>query len=252
MEKYRSLGLAVFVYALIASGTLLPAFFGEGWPEAVNAALWVLHVIAGFGLIRGNEWGRVLILVVTGGSLLAMLVLFAFGAERVYSTLSMVLFFGGVPTVAIFVWALVIGQPAFKEVEIPPTTKEAEVRTATESVRKPWISLRTLHDIAYISYIILGLVSLWTASLEPEPNIIGFLVLIPFGIPMLLALVLGPGISLFLWRDYRLVGLTMLTIGTVIALNTLREETWLAFLIPYGAICTAMGIIWFTKYRKHF
>jgi hypothetical protein len=77
------------------------------------------------------------------------------------------------------------------------------------------------------------------------------LVIIPFGIPLLLALILGPGLSVFLWRDYRLMTLTVLSSGVVIALNILREENWFTLLIPYGAICTAMGIIWFTKYRKH-
>jgi hypothetical protein len=99
----------------------------------------------------------------------------------------------------------------------------------------------------------LGLIAIWTsywAYVDPDPGVIGFLVLIPFGIPLLLALVLGPAISLYLWRDYRLGALTMLTIGVVIALNTLREVTWFAFLIPYGAICMAIGITWFTKYRR--
>jgi hypothetical protein len=193
-----------------------------------------------------------------------MLVLFALRAEVVYSSLSMVLFFGGVPTVVILVWALVIGSPAFKEVEVSPATQGVEVPTPAKEVeappptgqpRKPRISRRTLHDIAYISYIILGLIAIWTsywAYVDPDPGVIGFLVIIPFGIPLLLALILGPGISLFLWRDSRLTGLTALSIGVVIGVLTLREETWIAFLLPYGGLCMAIGLIWFTKYRKHF
>jgi hypothetical protein len=242
MNKYRRLGSTVLLYAFVTSGASLSLI--SGWPEAVNGVLWLVYVLGGFGLIRGREWGRVLTLIATSGSLIAMfaLLIFTDGAELAYMFTVWPLL--GIPAILLFVWALLVGLPGlFKEDEVPPLSGH----TGT-----PRISRRTLHDIAYISYIILGLISLWTASLEPEPNVIGFLVLIPFGIPLLLALILGPGISLFLWRDHRLAALTILTIGVVIALNTLREETWLAFLIPYGAICTAIGIIWFSKYRKHF
>jgi hypothetical protein len=216
----------------------------SGGPEAVNAVLWLVYVLGGFGLIRGSKWGRVLTLIATSGSLIAMFVLPIFAEEAALAYMSTVWILFGLPAISLFVWALLVGPPGvLKEIDVPPPTGQS---------RKPRISRRTLHDMAYISYMILGAISLWTASLEPEPNVIGFLVIIPFGIPLLLALVLGPGISLFLWRDYRLGGLTALTIGVVIALNILREGNWFALLIPYGAICTAMGIIWFTKYRKHF
>lgn len=245
MNKYQLLGSAVLIYAFVTSGALLSIILGG--PEAVNGVLWLVYVLAGFGLIRGSKWGRILTLIATSGSLIAMFVLpiFAKGAELAYMSTVWILF--GLPATFLFVWALLVGIPGvFKEVEVPPTT---------EHPKKPRISRHTLHDIAYISFMILGLIAIWTsywAYVDPDPGVIGFLVIIPFGIPLLLALILGPGISLFLWRDYRLVALTALTIGVVIALNILREEKWFALLIPYGAICTAMGIMWFTKSRKSF
>lgn len=241
MDKSKLLGSAVLVYALLTSGALLSVAWA--WPDALNGALWLVYVLGGLGLIRGKGWARALTLLAAGGSLLVMFVLpIAAGTELNYY--SPVWILGGLPTLVILVSALFVKLPPSKEMEIPPTTGTA---------RKPRISKRALHDIAYVSFMILGLISIWTsywAYVDPDPGVIGFLVIIPFGIPLLLALVLGPAISLYLWRDHRLGALTMLTIGVVIALDTLREVTWSAFLIPYGAICMAIGIIWFTKYRR--
>lgn len=243
MSKCRLLGSAVLVYAFLTSGALLSVTWG--WPEAVNGALWLVYVLGGLGLIRGKGWGRALTLLAAGGSLMVMFVLpIAAGTELNYY--SPVWILGGLPALAILLSALLVKLAPSQEAEVPPPTGAA---------RKPKISKRTRHDIAYISFIVLGLIAIWTSywvHVDPDPGVIGFLVIIPFGIPLLLALILGPGLSVFLWRDYRLMTLTVLSIGVVIALNILREENWLALLIPYGAICTAMGIIWFTKYRKHF
>jgi hypothetical protein len=267
MNKYRKLGYAILLYAFVTSGASLSLI--SGWPEAVNGVLWLVYVLGGFGLIRGRNWGRVLTLIATSGSLIAMfaLLIFTDGAELAYMSTVWPLL--GIPAIFLFVWALLVGLPGlFKEDEVP---------LPSEHTGTPRISRRRLHDIAYISYIILGLISLWTASLEPEPNVIGMGVLIPFGIPLLLALILGPGISLYLWRDYRLVGLTILTIVIGIVLGNFMEATWYAYLLCiylkisetcpinaveetlfaaslcfYGAIAIAIGVIWFTKYRKHF
>jgi hypothetical protein len=151
------------------------------------------------------------------------------------------------PALAIFVSALLVKTP-------PPL----------EATDRPRVSKRTLSDVAYIAFIVLGLISLWTAYLVYSEiqaaggstggvaGVVGFGVLIPFGIPLLLALIVGLSISVFLWRDYRLTSLAAFSIAVAIGVHTLREGTWLTLLLPYGAICIAAGIIWFTKYRKHF
>lgn len=178
MNKYRKLGYAVLLYAFLTSGASLSLI--SGWPEAVNGVLWLVYVLGGFGLFLSREWGRILTLLATSGSLIAM---FAFlfytdGAELAYMSTVWPLL--GIPAIFLFVWALLVGLPGlFKEDEVPPSRG---------SSGKPRISRRTLHDIGYISYLFLGLLSLLTASVEPEPNVIGFLILIPFGIPLILAL----------------------------------------------------------------
>lgn len=128
----------------------------------------------------------------------------------------------------------------------------------------PRISQRTRHDIAYISFMVLGLISLWTSYFVHSEiqaargrtsgvdGVLGFLVIIPFGIPLLLALILGPGLSMFLWRDYRLMTLTVLSIALLIALGNLGYKAWPVLLPLYAAVCMTIGLVWFVKYRRRF
>jgi hypothetical protein len=161
---------------------------------------------------------------------------------------------GGLPALAIFVWAILIKLPPSREVDVPPPVAVA---------RKPGLSMRRRHDMAYVSYIVLGLISWWTSyfvhseiqaaggSTGGVDGVLGFLVLIPMGVPLLLALVLGPGLSVFLWRDYRLLLLAIFSAAVVVALDNLGYEHWVALLVPYGAVCTATAFFWFTEYRRH-
>jgi hypothetical protein len=250
--KYRLLGSAVLVYAFLTSGALLSVALG--WPEAVNGALWLVYVLGGFGLIRGKGWGRALTLLAAGGSLIAMVVLLIVGGVELFY-FSTVWSLGGLPALAILVSALLVKLPPSKEVEVPPPTGAA---------RMPRISQRARHDIAYISFMVLGLISLWTSYFVHSEiqaagggtggvdGVLGFLVIIPFGIPLLLALILGPGLSVFLWRDYRLMTLTVLSIALVIALSNLGYKTWPMLLSLYAAVCMTIGLIWFIKYRRQF
>jgi hypothetical protein len=237
------LGSAVLVYAFLTSGALLSVALG--WPEAVNGALWLVYVLGGIGLIRGKGWGRALTLLAAGGSLIAMVVfLIAGGIEHVYVSTVWSLF--GLPALAILVSAMLVKLPPSKEVEVPPPTGTA---------RKPKISKRALHDIAYISFMVLGLIAIWTsywAYVDPDPGVIGFLVIIPFGIPLLLALILGPGLSMILWRDVRLLTLTMLSIAMLIALELLRVKDLPIPLSIYAAVCMTISLAWFVKYRRRF
>jgi hypothetical protein len=159
----------------------------------------------------------------------------------------------GLPALAILVSALLVKLPPSKEVEVPPPTGTA---------RKPRISRRALHDTAYISFIVLGLICFWTSyfvymeiraaggSTGGVDGVLGFLVILPFGIPLLLALILGPGLSVFLWRDYRLMTLTVLSIASVLALGNLGYKTWPILLPLYAAVCITIGLMWFIKYRS--
>jgi ABC-type Na+ efflux pump permease subunit len=103
--------------------------------------------------------------------------------------------------------------------------------------------------------VVLGLIAIWTsywAYVDPDPGVIGFLVIIPFGIPLLLALILGPGLSIVLWRDLRLMTLTVLSIAMLIALEFLRVKDLPIPLSLYAAVCMTISLVWFVKYRTRF
>jgi hypothetical protein len=238
------LGSAVLVYAFLTSGALLSV--AQGWAGAVNGALWVVYVLGGFGLIRGKGWARALTLLAAGGSLIALVVLLIVGGDLELVYFSTVWSLFGLPALAILVSALLVKLPPSKEVEVPPPTGTA---------RKPRISRRALHDIAYTSFVVLGLIAIWTsywAYVDPDPGVIGFLVIIPFGIPLLLALILGPGLSIVLWHDLRLMTLTALSIAMLIALEFLRVKDLPIPLSLYAAVCMTISLVWFVKYRRRF
>jgi cytochrome bd-type quinol oxidase subunit 2 len=128
----------------------------------------------------------------------------------------------------------------------------------------PKFSEEARHNVAYFSFMILGLISLWTAYLVHSEitaasggtsgvdGVLGFLVYIPLGIPLLLALVLGPGLSMLLWNDRRLVTLATMTLGLLVALVTLGYAAWPFLLLPYSALCLAISLLWILRYRRHF
>jgi hypothetical protein len=150
------------------------------------------------------------------------------------------------PALAIFVSALLVRLPPSGDVEVPRPTGAA---------RRPRISQRARHDIAYVAFTILGLIAIWTSywvHVDPDPGVIGFLVLIPFGIPLLLALILGPVLSVLLWRDVRLMTLTVLSIAMLAALSVLDEAAWPIPLSLYAAVCLTTGLVWFVKHRRRF
>jgi hypothetical protein len=148
------------------------------------------------------------------------------------------------------------------ELRIPP--REVEVSTRTGVVGMPRFSQVTRHNIAYFSFLALGLIAFWTAYLVHSEiqaagggtsgvdGVLGFLVLIPLGIPLLLALVFGPGLSLFLSRDRRLMTLTVITVVLMVALGSLGYSTWPFLLFPYAVACWAMDILWLVRYRRRF
>lgn len=242
MGKHGLLGSAVLVYALLTSAALLSVAWG--WQEALNGALWLGYVLGGFGLIRGKAWGRTLTLVCAGGSLMLVLAL-PITVEAKLNYYSPVWILGSLPALAILASALLVKLP-------PPQGVELQAPAGMD--RKPRISQRTRHDIAYISFIVLGLIAIWTAYwalVDPDPGVIGFLVLIPFGIPLLLALVLGVGLSMVLWHDFRLITLTVLSMAMLVAVNSLPLKAFPIPLFAYAAACITMGLVWFTKYRRH-
>lgn len=243
MDKRRLLGYAVLAYALLTSGALLTVALG--WAQAVNAALWCVYVLGGVGLVQGRRWGRALTLLAAGGTLTAVAVsLLVWGGG-----LSYLASFGGLsnlPALAIFVSALLIK---------PQAGIGAEGQAPAGAVPMTGTRQRGRHDRAYVSFMVLGLIALWTAYLafvDPEPNVIGLLVAVPLGIPLLLGLIFGPGLSLLIQHDLRLLALTAASVALVVALGILELASWPLVLVPYGAVCVATSLLWFFRGRRVF
>ncbi len=231
----RRLGTAVLVYAFFTAGALLSLV--SGTPDAVNGVIWFLYVVGGIGLLRKKQWGRVLTIIATGGSVIAMLF---FPIHLVF--MATVWPFWGIPALLLLFWSWRLKLP--KESPEPETPPSAEHQTKDRR--------RNLHNIAYKCYLFLGLIAFWVslwAFIDPEPGVIGFLVMIPFGIPLFVALILGFATTLYQHQDFRLLILLVLTFGAVSALPATNIKSWPAFLIPYGAITIVFATLWFRKYR---
>ena len=131
------------------------------------------------------------------------------------------------------------------------------------NVSSPWTRKRVAHDIAYAAYIVLGLIALYMASIfhtlsqgrpEGEDSYYALLVIwaMIFGIPLLIAVLLGPCLSIFLWQDYRLAILVAASIVEFAGWVYAPHDFWAWFLFPYGALSLGFGVLWFTRERRSF
>jgi hypothetical protein len=240
VDRSSVLGTAVLAYALLTSGTLL--FIKSGWPDAVNSAIWLAYVAGGLGLLRRHKSGRALTLLAASASLLVMLLVSA-NPDLELNFYSPVWLMGVAPPVALLIGALMI----------KPQSKDASNAPATSDVPGASLARRRRHrDIAYGSFSALGLIGTWTALLmwdDPEDGVLGFLVVLPFGIPVLLGLALGLGFSLAARDDARLVVLSLFTIAMAGVLVLLDLRFWVIPLAFYSAVCLQSGFTWFFKFR---
>ncbi len=131
------------------------------------------------------------------------------------------------------------------------------------NVSSPWTRKRVAHDIAYAAFIVLGLIALFFASSfyqlsqgrpEGEDSYYALLVIwaIIFGIPFLIAVFLGPCLSVFLWHDYRLAILVVASILEFAGWVYAPYDFWAWILFPYGALSLGFGLLWFTRERRSF
>jgi len=112
--------------------------------------------------------------------------------------------------------------------------------------------------VVYISFRVLGLISLWVSFLtfgavdtSGLPGVIGFMVILPLGIPLLLAILLGPGLSLIVGRNDRcLMSMTGLTILLVILSGVVGARALSPLFFAYGIACMTIGAKWITKMNK--
>jgi hypothetical protein len=143
-------------------------------------------------------------------------------------------------------------------------TEFCQSATVDRSHKITTFSQVTRYNIAYFSFMVLGAISFWTAYLtytelkaaggetSGVDGVLGFLVFLPLGIPILLALIFGPGFSIVMGRDSRLMTLTVLTLVLIFALVISGYTTWPLPLFPYAAICWVVDFLWLIKYRRRF
>ena len=252
MNKSKLLGYVIFGYAFLTSGGLIGIVFAPlDWEYQLTGILWLLLLIAGFGLVLGKQWSRVLTLAVSAAMLIRRVI--AVGDEiaadvpllwRVAIISEAVL-----PPLAILIAATLVKMP-------PPA------HSVTHPGKQPWTRRRIPHDIAYAAFIVLGLIALYAASIffrfspqEPEDSFyaaLGFGIVIPFGVPSLIAVLLGPGLSIFLWRDYRLAILLAASVAELAGLVYSPHNFWAWILVPYGALSLGFGLLWFGRDRRSF
>ena len=118
--------------------------------------------------------------------------------------------------------------------------------------------------VAYIAFRVLGIIAIllsWVATWEPGQLLvaIGFL-LVLIGIPIILGVILGPGLSLFVgWNDRNLMFMTGISILFVVLLVVLEElavtpllqaNIIVCLLLAYGVACMTIGAKWITKRNK--
>jgi len=112
--------------------------------------------------------------------------------------------------------------------------------------------------VVYISFRVLGLISLWVSFIlfgggdtSGLGGVIGFLVILPLGIPLLLAIPLGPGLSLIVGRNDRcLMSMTGLTILLAILLSVVGAIALSPLFFAYGIACMTIGAKWITKMNE--
>jgi len=107
--------------------------------------------------------------------------------------------------------------------------------------------------VAYICFKVLGLISFIEAYLiyqELEASgggasglagVIGISMAALFGIPLVIAISLGPLLSLVIWHDNRLLVLTSITVILIIILAIVASSTWASLLFIYGMACMFIG-----------
>jgi len=118
----------------------------------------------------------------------------------------------------------------------------------------------TKEKIAYTSFKILGYISFlgsFAFILErtgTPPGVIGFFIVLPISIILLPILILGPGLSLFIWHDSHLNTMKALSVLLLFTIVVFQNFLWVTSLLffAYGMACINIGTERFTKlFRLH-
>jgi hypothetical protein len=117
-----------------------------------------------------------------------------------------------------------------------------------------------LHKTAYFAFIVLGLISLWASYLAFSEiqaaggdtsglaGVLGIGVLVIFGIPLILAVIFGPFLSLFTgWGDGYLISMTGLSYLLLFISPLASATVMVSSLLAYGIACLVICVIGITK-----
>jgi hypothetical protein len=114
----------------------------------------------------------------------------------------------------------------------------------------------TGEKIAFYSYKLLGIISfLYSFAIVLEGSgtthgEVGFFVILPTTIISIPVLILGPGLSLFIWQNQHLNFIKALSLILVLLLALFQDFTWvtLLLLIAFGVACISIGTERMTRF----
>jgi hypothetical protein len=235
----RLFGYLVLLFALASADSLLGlvelasgAALGSVWLNLLENCILLAYFVGAVALLSGKAWGR---WVVVGASCVTLLrtLTYALPDAQMYESFSPWLLWLRPGTALLIAAAMLVG--VFR-LEAAPVVNEQVKR-----------------DLAYGSFMFLGVVSLWSAyALSPGPSgddgsgaagVFGFLVFLPFALPAAVALLVGGSLSLLSWPERRPLSLLALTIVFSLYMGGSFDLHWLPWLI-YGSILTALAA-WF-------
>ena len=110
--------------------------------------------------------------------------------------------------------------------------------------------------LAFNSFRLLGIVSFLFAfamillGTGTTPGEVGFLIILPTTIILILALVLGPGLSLFIWHNPHLNFIKAVSLFVAFLLFLFQNFEWIMLLIfiVYGFACASIGTDRYTRF----
>ena len=110
--------------------------------------------------------------------------------------------------------------------------------------------------LAFDAFKLLGIVSFLFAfamillGTGTTPGEVGFLIILPTSIVMVLALLLGPGLSLFIWHNPHLNFIKAVSLFVVFLIFLFQNFDWVMPLIfiVYGFACASIGTDRYTRF----
>ncbi len=123
--------------------------------------------------------------------------------------------------------------------------REGEMELESFSEKLAFNSFRLLGIVSFLfAFTIILLASGMTGG------VVGFFIVLPTYIIMILALILGPGLSLFIWHNQHLNFIKALSLFVALLIFLFQNFAWVLFLIfiAYGIACVSIGTDRYTSF----